>query len=434
MFNTNYNLTEENVKILTQKNVNNKIIERATNRKMKHGLLEEFIANYYIESGLCRPNNKKQVKLANGIKSYISVLTSGRISKHNKDGMLLSVPREFTKSFFLNNAKVKLSNPEVKVINSLVLINMEKHCYNNTFSKNKSSWSAGYMINNNMIQKINSISSSSEDVLPREYNILKDSKTVYSFNSDFDFTITYGNNRNIKVNSTELNVDNIDDLNEDDVIVNVWEKLKNIPKIVKKLQTQKTRFQKLTENAKMRFETSSLKIAQLDTALTMLKFMENNEYWIDVYRVSKDGRIYAMGSNFQNIPKFIRNIVFNECIEVDQKAAQLQIICDLSEECEAKTILSDYLSNQSEHHDVIKLEGGGGKKWIKKRRNAALRGKIFSDVIKSSVAAHICESIRLLSSKIDWETIHREERRRTLELLGNLQCLVWLHDGAIARK
>lgn len=433
MDNTNYILTEENVKIITAKNVKNKIIERATNRKMKEGLLEEFITSYFVEAGQPAPNSKRLLKLATGIKSYISFLTSGKVAKHNKDNAILSVPRDFTKQFFLNNAGVKVSNTEVKLINSLLLINVEKHCYNNTFTKNKNTWCAGYILNKTMIENINSISTTKEDVLPREYKILKDSQNVYSFNSDFDFTITYGNNKNINVKSTEVTLDNIDDLQEKDLIINVWEKLSNIPKIVKKLETQKRRIQKLADNNAIRKETCSLKLAQLDTALSMIAFMNDNEYWIDIYRVSRDGRFYAMGSNFQNIPKFIRNIIFNECVEIDQKAAQLQIVCDLSPNSESKEILAGYLQNQDEHHEVIKLEGGGGKKWFKKRRSAALRGAIFSDVCKSSVATQICNAILELVEGIDWTTIHIEERRRTLQLVGNEQCLVWLHDGCIVR-
>lgn len=426
----NYNTNEEKIKLFF-KNIKNNFVVRANYRKLKEGLLEEFITNLWIENGLSAPTTRKLTNLVSGIKSYVSFLLSDRVQHHNKDNSLLAIPSNFTRIYFKNHCNLGLKNTEISIINKLLLINIQQHAFANSSSNN--SWSNGYIINRKNIEHILSLSTSTEDTLPREYFLLRDANRVFSFNSDKSFTLTYGNNRNIKINSTCINPDNIDELEENDLVINIFEKLKNTDKIVNKLQKLKLNIEKAVVNKKINYNTGCLRIAQIDSALSMLNFMETNEYWIDIYRVAGDGRLYALGANWQCIPKFIRKIVFFQCIERDQTAAQLQIICDLSDNCAEKEIVKKYLSNQNETLSTIKEENGKGKKWFKIRRSAAIRGHIFSDVLTSIEATSVCNSLKILASKLDWSIIIKEERRRTLELVSNNEILVWLHDGVIVR-
>jgi hypothetical protein len=312
--------------------------------------------------------------------------------------------------------------------------------------KQYTSFSAGYILNPDVINEylnLDKMDNSVNSKVNRLYTILKGAMekgaNVYTFNNSDDLILDFGPQRKITVKGQQLNLDNIDNLITGDLVFNLIDFTGfEINKIVDRLKQFSQKINKDVQKKRCSLSKFQNLKLQIDLLLQMFEVIEETGYYIDIYKVGeKEGRLYAMGITFQNISKVLRKIIFHGFTEVDQKAAQPQIIHDLSDEGEDKEILGQYLQNQNEFHEIIKMECGLGKKAFKKRRSCAVRGKIFHNdkmVRDSQLAKTVLTAIKNLVSKLQFSQIIKEERRRTMELIGQNTLLVWLHDGAIIKN
>jgi hypothetical protein len=424
--------------------------------------------------------NSNQKELAKKIKSKInhtnqSISIKTIIEPHDetlsvdRENQTLSISRNFTFQFF-KNFGLSLHVSEIALINHLILIEVQNCKFKNeeatsnnnynpsvsiktiiephdeTCSNEPESYSKGYIINRNFIKfwdKLEQGQGQIENKVSQTYDVIKSvlnkGGLVYSFNRDENFELDFGSGRRIQINSLRLNDENCGQLETGDLVFNqIDASVFDIEKIKARLLKKQNRLVDDVLKNKRSFGKAKNLDLQIDSLLSMFDFMSENGYWIDLYRVGQNGRLYAQGIAFQNISKELREIIFpkSKFENRDQTAAHPTIIYDLSEDCVEKEILGDYLSNKEEYHQLIKEECGLGKKAIKKRRSCATQGYVFEkDKIKNSVVGYgLMVAIQTLYLKLDPKAIIKEEMKRTFGLIGNSTMIVWLHDGAIVRK
>ena len=462
-------------------------------------LIQNLLSDNVMEHSL----NKQ---IINNPKHNIHLIIGQPEPTTNKDIKILSVSRNYIKKFF-ETAGIKLSNQEVALIKNKFLIEVSKQCFkqdkewraSQPYKKSKSlnemmiedqkiidlknavnnkinnqsisnnhliigqpgtttfefenddnvdtvydTFSKGYILNLNTIHEwlnFGRMSNVVDNKILSLYNTLKNKEItnkIYSFNQSENFIADFGPQRKIKIESLKVDESNIDNLKAGDLIFNIMRMPENFnwELVIKQLKNKKSKVMNL-KNERLNLE--------IDYLLDILSMFQSHGYYVDLYRVAEDGRLYAQGMAFQNISKKLRKIIFHinhnsQILEIDQKAAQPQIIHDLSVDCLEKEILGQYLQNSNDFHDIIQKECGLGKKAFKKRRSCAVRGHIFeNDKIKNSeLGLAVLMAIKTLVAKLDFNEIIREERRRTFEKMNlensDLKILVWLHDGVIVKK
>ncbi len=454
-------------------------------------LFSNKVRHHYIQ-----PEIKKIKKLSikdtgRAIKRYVTKNTiTNQLFINNISGTheptcieetVLAISQDFTKRF-ANNGGLKLKNSEIALIHKMLLVEVQKSCYQQNFkvaeneannntnnqlfinsisgtheptcSNDKefaySTFSKGYRINKEFIkfwQKLKNSDGNIENKINATYNLIKSSidknQQIYSFNRDENFVLDFASGRKIEISSIKIDENNCDNLKTDDLIFNQIDfNGFNIDSIITKLIKKHNRLASDVLKKRRSFNKAQHLKLQIQYVLGMMEFIKEYGYWIDLYRVAENGRLYAQGISFQNISKEIRKIVFNitknsDINEVDQTAAQLHCLVAISEDCESKSILENHLNNtKSSDEEKIQIECGIGKKAWKTKRNCALNGFIhlYDKIQKSETGMKLLIAIKDLAAKVDVKNIIKEERRRTFEIIGNSTILVWLHDGAIIKK
>jgi len=396
----------------------------------------------------------------------------------SSEAITLSISLAFTKAFF-KNFGISLMDIEASLIRKTLLIEVQSHKFNsqdeeqdknniNTDISNRSissihrstssedtktdiiqdlkSYSKGYYVNRDFIkfwQQLKMNEGQIESKISQTYNLIKENldkgSSVYSFNKDLDFVLDFASGRYLSIKSIRLNENNCDKLETGNLVFNqIDASVFDIKKIKTRLKNKQNRLVDDVLKGKRSFEKSQHLDLQIDVLINMFNFMEECGYWIDLYRVGKNGRLYAQGITFQNISKELRAIIFpkSKFENRDQVAAHPNIIYDLSKDCDEKKVLGIYLENIGQYHAVIKEECGLGKKAIKKRRSYATQGYVFKNdvMLKSECGKQLLLAIQSLYLKLDPKEIIKEEMRRTFGLIANSEMISWLHDGAIVLK
>jgi hypothetical protein len=430
-------------------------------------------------------SDKKQ--LAAQINNKINKIFDRSISSTHRptssEPITLSISLAFTKAFF-KNFGIALKDIEASLIRKTLLIEVQSHKFyadeekqdaattqinnklNEIFDRSISSthrptsseeaqieniqdfksYSKGYYVNRGFIkfwQQLKMDEGQIESKISQTYNLIKENldkgSAVYSFNKDLDFVLDFASGRHLSIKSIKLDKNNCDKLETGNLVFNqINSSVFDIKKIKSRLEAKQNRLADDVLKGKRSFEKAQHLDLQIDILINMFNFMQEFGYWIDLYRVGKNGRLYAQGITFQNISKELRAIVFpkSKFENRDQVAAHPNIIYDLSEDCDEKKVLGIYLENIDRYHAVIKEECGLGKKAIKKRRSYATQGYVFKNdvMLKSECGKELLLAIQSLYLKLDPKEIVREEIKRTFGLIGDSEIMSWLHDGAIVLK